>query len=146
MTAIDKNLKITRLHVFIAIFLSLASLIASCKNVSNIDVDIDFTILSKTLIQAEYHRVGMNTGNYVGKTMRMAGRYDPVTSEDGEAVHIIILMDGDECCQIGFEFRLTDGGDYPAIGEMVEITGVLAVSGSGHVYLAVSELEILKEN
>jgi hypothetical protein len=145
MTAIDKNLKITRFHAFVLIFLALATVVSSCVNAPGNDIDIDFTALSKTLIQAEILRIEMNTESYLGKTMRMSGRYDPAVRESGELVHFLILVEGDECCQMGFEFKLADGVGYPAIDALIEITGVLMASGSGHVYVAVSAIESLEE-
>jgi len=121
----------------------LTLLITGCAGLPDNDVDVDFTILSTTLIQAEYHRIGADMGNYIGKTMRMPGRYDPIPTDNGQVVHVLMLMDGDECCQMGVEFRLKDGEAYPAMGAMIEITGVLTDAGYGHVFLDVSALKHL---
>jgi hypothetical protein len=127
-----------------------ASLISGCTTNHEEDgIDIDFTRLSNTLMQAEYHRIGMDIESYLGKTMRVSGRYEILTLSEDEVSHIIMLMDGDECCQMGIEFKLEEENGYPAIGTMIEINGVLALYESRehrYVYLRADKLEVVREH
>jgi len=120
-------------------------------NASEFDVDIDFTLFSRTIVEAEFQNIIDNSEQYMGKTIRVIGTYFPLfMAESGTTYHYIIIVAGDECCQLGFEF-LRDGDyvvpdDYPAQGTLIEIIGVLdryEEFGTSYIYLAVLEMSIV---
>ena len=109
----------------ISLFLS-----ACGREPSNSDFDIDLAELSLTVIQAEYQRIVSNPDDYIGKTIRVYGSYQSFIANDtGNIVHYIIIVPGDVCCQLGFEFIRTANykfpEDYPKQNSMILINGTL---------------------
>jgi hypothetical protein len=112
------------------------------------DVDVDLTGLSQTIVEAQFQNIITNSADFLGKTIRVIGTYYPLhIAELNETYHYVIIVFGDECCQMGFEFK-RDGNymvpdDYPAMNELIEVIGVLSRYeewGSTFLYLAVKEL------
>jgi len=114
------------------------------------DVDVDLTGLSQTIVQAEFQNILSNTDNYIGKTIRASGTYYTLFSDKtGNHYHYIIIVQGDECCQLGFEFK-RDGDyavpdDYPKKNAVIEVTGILKryeELGNSYLYLAVKDITV----
>jgi len=112
------------------------------------EVDVDLTSMSQVLIEAQFENIISNSEDFIGKTIRVIGTYFPLyMAEYDTTYHYVIIVYGDDCCQLGFEFRL-DGDhvgpdDYPDLNEMIEVTGVLGryeEYGTSYLYLAVKEL------
>ena len=120
----------------------------SCSNdAGDSDVDVDLSKLSTTMAQAEYENIVSNSGKYIGKTIRAAGTYYDTYNSTGENFHYIIIIQGDECCQLGFEFKregeYSAPDDYPAISSPIEVTGILSRGddrGFPYLYLASAEI------
>jgi hypothetical protein len=117
----------------------------------SIKTDIDLTVLSATLVEAEYNNILSNFDNYEGKTIKASGTYYSLFFEQADRhLHYIIIVPGDECCQLGFEF-IRDGeyavpDDYPVQNAGIEIIGVLGryeEHGSRYPYIAVKEINII---
>ena len=115
------------------------------------DVDIDLSELSLSIIQTEYSQIVSNATDYSGKTIRAYGSYYTLFFDDtGKHSHYIIVVPGDECCRLGFEFR-RDGDyvfpqDYPSENAIILITGTLhrdADSGLSSIYIDVDELSVI---
>jgi len=140
--------------VLLCLILFTALLVTGCANdESENDVDIDLSELSMTMIQAEYARILSNADDYVGKTIKAYGAYYTLLfSNSGTRFHYIIIVPGDECCQMGFEFRRGDDydfpDDYPSQNAMILITGTLLKDeeiGASYLYIAVDDFLVISE-
>jgi len=143
-----KNLVVLFFIMFTVLF------ITGCESDSGKnDVDIDLSDLSMTMIQAEYSRIVSNADDYSGKTIKVYGSYYTLVFGDpGERLHYIIIISGDECCQMGFEFRRNGNyafpGDYPTQNAMILITGTLQKDeevGASYLYINVDEFEVITD-
>ena len=112
---------------------------------------MDLTGLSQTLVEAQYEHILANSADFLGKTIRVIGTYFPLyMAQYDTTYHYVIIVFGDECCQLGFEFK-RDGDyvvpdDYPAMNTLIEVTGVLdryEERGISYLYIAVTELILL---
>ena len=140
--------------IILCVLLLLGTSAAGCSNDAKSEkseVDVDLTGLSQTLIEAQFENIISNSAEFLGKTIRVVGAYFPLyIAENSTTYHYVIIVFGDECCQLGFEFK-RDGDhvvpdDYPAINELIEVTGVLSryeEFGTSYLYLAVKELALL---
>jgi len=116
-----------------------------------VQVDVDLTVLSETVLSAELMHIILNSDDYVGKTIRVRGTYYSLFHEaSGEFYHYVITKQGDECCQEGLEFVWngdhTFPDDYPEMGTPIELYGVFSrYQGEGirFFYLAVDDISIL---
>jgi len=133
-------------------FLGISSISCSNDRVSDRDdIDVDFTVLGATIAEALYHNVINNAADYMGQLIRVSGTYHPmVFPQNDNTYHFIVVVPGDECCQLYFEFRLPaedmNPDSFPPILTLIEVTGVLsryAESGVSYLYLADSEMIIM---
>jgi len=87
------------------------------------DADIDLTLLSDTVVNAEVYNMLVTPENYTDKIVRMTGEYQEYADEQtGELYHSCVIYDALACCQQGVEFVLTDG-DYPEEGTTITVVG-----------------------
>jgi len=125
----------------------------SCSNDKKSDsgaIDVDFASLSATIAEALYYNVVNNAADYMGQRIRATGTYYPMTYPQNDYIyHYIIVVQGDECCQLYFEFRLPeddiDYDDFPPAMTYIEVTGILSryvEKGASYIYLADSEIVI----
>jgi hypothetical protein len=135
----------------LCIVLFAALLLTGCTNdVIDNDIDIDLSNLSMTMIQSEYVRILSNPADYSGKTIRAYGTYFSLRfGNPPNRFHYIIIVPGDECCQMGFEFK-RDGeyvypDDYPAQNTMIQITGTLYRDEAIGIYIAVDDFLVIGE-
>jgi len=137
--------------IVLCILLLIGIFALSCsKDADNDGVDVDLSVLSTTMAQAEYENIVSNSGKYIGKTIRAAGIYYTMVNEQtGDLYHYVIIVQGDECCQLGFEFKrdgeYTVPDDYPGRNEAIEVTGVLSRGEDRafpYLYLASAEMTI----
>lgn len=80
------------------------------------------------------HEIYNNADSYIGKIVTLQGYYSNSrleedgtladTTEDEVVYHFITVVDQYEDCHVSFEFT-TKNNEYPAIGDTIEITGVL---------------------
>jgi len=135
------------------ITLSVVISLFGCSNssdVGDVDVDIDLSELSMTMMQAEYQRIFSNAEEHIGKTIKVYGSYYTMQIDNaGNIAHFVIVIPGDACCQLGFEFKRDDGSvfpdDYPVQNSMILITGTLDVYeqfGASYIYIDVDEFTI----
>ena len=90
---------------------------------TGMDADIDLTLLSDTVVNAEVYNMLDTPENYTDKIVRMTGEYQEYTDEQtGELYHSCVIYDALACCQQGVEFVLTDG-DYPEEGSTNTVEG-----------------------
>lgn len=90
---------------------------------AGMDANIDLTLLSDTVVNAEVYNMLVTPENYTDKIVRMTGEYQEYTDEQtGELYHSCVIYDALACCQQGVEFVLTDG-DYPEEGTTITVVG-----------------------
>ena len=137
--------------IILVFILFAGSIITGCTGRSNASgVDVDLTKLSITMRDAELQRIFLDSDRYMGKTIKATGSYDPVIRYADDIVHNIVIIQGDECCQLGFEFQRTGDyifpDDYPEKDATIELTGKLGRyedAGMSFLYLSVTELNVL---
>lgn len=93
-------------------------------------VDVDLTVLSPTMIFAEVYNMMATPDDYVGKVVKISGKYYSVTDkEDGKTYFYVLIKDATACCEQGMEFIWDEGThaypeEYPAEESEVTITGI----------------------
>ena len=118
-------------------------------------IDIDLTRLKGNMIFSQVNRMIYEPEEFIGKTVRMAGRfafaygYDEEGEVDPERVYFAcIIPDATACCSSGIEFdragdwRYPD--DYPNEGDDITVTGVFELyeeDGFGYVHLVNAVME-----
>lgn len=105
---------------------------------SETEYDVDLTKLSSTMIYGEVYNMMVDPEAYVGKTIKMQGKY--VTGfydATGQYYHYVVIEDATACCQQGLEFLWSDHTypeDFPTENSEIIVTGV---------YKSYTELEIV---
>jgi len=116
------------------------------------DLDVDFHGLSATDTEALYHSINNNPADHMGQTIRAVGTYYPLLIPQSRSLyHYVVVVPGDECCQLLFEFKISgdnmDLSNIPKEGTRIEVTGVFSryvEDGVSYIYLADSELNTIK--
>ncbi len=92
-------------------------------------VDVDLTVLSKTVLFAKVREMIDMPQNYIGKTVKMTGEF--IFFEDsgeGKRYFACIVWDKAGCCTEGIEFERRGDfvfpDDYPEMGSQITVTGV----------------------
>lgn len=89
--------------------------------------DVDLTKMSSTMIYAEVYNMIYNSDTYVGKYVKMAGKF-AIYEGDTRIYFACIVPDATACCTQGIEFVLKGDfkypEDYPALGADIVIAGV----------------------
>ena len=68
-------------------------------------VDVDLTILSPTMVFAEVYNMLAAPDDYVGKVVKITGKYYSVNNEnDGKTYFYVLIKDATACCEQGMEF------------------------------------------
>ncbi|MCL1917125.1 MAG: hypothetical protein FWG14_02230 [Peptococcaceae bacterium] len=117
-------------------------------------VDVDLTVLSRTMVYAEAADMTNNPDNYIGKTVKMSGLYGSSQyDQTGRLFHYVLIEDAAACCQQGFEFVWNGEhiypDDYPEETTQIEIVGVFQsyeVSGNTYYCLAVDNILVLNSS
>lgn len=138
------------LKVVCFIIITVTFLTGCAKEPDTNGVDLDLSGLSITMVQAEYERIISNADDYIGKTIKVFGSFRTYLTDDaGGIAYYVIIIPGDDCCQMGFEFK-RDGNytfpdDYPAQNSMILISGTLdrhEVFNSLSLYISVDEFTV----
>ncbi len=92
-------------------------------------VDIDLTVLNKTLVFSEVSNMMLEPEKYIGTSVKMrgvCGTYHDANT--GKYYFTCVIKDAKACCRRGIEFVLTDDyavpDDYPRDGTQAVIKGV----------------------
>ena len=97
-------------------------------------VDIDMTEMNATMVYTQVSDMVTNPDNYVGKVVKMSGKFN-VYKGDTRNYYACIIPDATACCQQGIEFVLEKGGkypdDYPAVDSEITVTGVFGTYWEG---------------
>lgn len=92
------------------------------------EFDYDFTQMSSTVVYSQITDMTMVPEEYVGKTIKMEGRFEIYGDPDKEDPYLgCIVNDATACCSVGLRFVLTDdytSADFPLNGSDIIITGV----------------------
>ncbi|MDR2598797.1 MAG: hypothetical protein LBC73_00800, partial [Oscillospiraceae bacterium] len=96
--------------MFISLFLN------ACGGEADTDTDIeiiDLTVLRANLRTAQIANIYQNPSQYVDKIIRVQGVFTYAISQNGDLFTYVLTIDGDDCCQEGFEFRLSGDPIFP---------------------------------
>ena len=116
------------------------------------EVDIDLTVMSKTMVYAEVTNILLKPEKYIGKTIKMKG---PVVTyktknTDGSPRYdfAVIIEDATACCQKGMEFELygitREPDNYPEDDTRITVAGTFESYDAGrYVYYHVANAQIL---
>lgn len=79
------------------------------------EADIDVTVMSRDMVYSTIFQMLADPEKYVGKTVRIEGRYFGDENGDPEnARHFCVIRDAQACCAQGMEFVWEDGShEYP---------------------------------
>lgn len=99
-------------------------------NDSNIiDIDLDLTTMSSTMVYSEVYNIMCYPDEYREKCIKMSGTcsiFEDLTT--GQLYYACIIQDATQCCQQGIEFNLQDSyiypDDYPENGQEVTVVGI----------------------
>jgi hypothetical protein len=119
---------------------------------NNMDIDVDLTVLSGTMVYAEVYNIMIDPEEYMGKIIKMNGSYS-ASYYDGTGLyyHYVIIEDATACCAQGLEF-IWNGehsypDDYPEAQTKIEVVGVFGSYdelGITYYYLLVDDISIKK--
>ena len=112
-------------------------------------VDVDLTALSSTMVYSEVYNMMSSPEKYVGKSVRMAGKFVPYTNQDETLYYpAVVIADATACCSQGLEFVLKGDKvypqDYPAEQSEVTVRGIFQTYYEGEqlfCHLIDAELE-----
>lgn len=115
-------------------------------------VDVDLTALSSTMVYAEVYNITFYPERYLGKTVKMRGKYYAgYYEETGKYYHYVMIEDAAECCQQGLEFiwngEHTYPEDYPVDGTEVEVIGTFGTYeelGASYSYISTDEISLVE--
>ena len=81
---------------------------------NTIEVDLDLTKLSSTMVYSEVYNMMYSPSDQIGKTIKMHGAFSVGYSKDtGLYYPAVIIADATACCAQGVEFVLKGNPSYP---------------------------------
>ncbi|MCR5538476.1 MAG: hypothetical protein K6F13_04315 [Lachnospiraceae bacterium] len=96
-------------------------------------IDIDLTQMSATMIYSEVYNMLYNPRDYIGKTIRMTGTYNPYFDDSTGLIYdLCLIADATACCQQGLEFELA-GGQNAA--ELLSADEEITIVGTFDTYI-----------
>jgi len=100
-----------------------------CDDSNIIDIDLDLTTMSSTMVYSEVYNIMCYPDDYREKCIKMSGTcsiFEDLTT--GQLYYACIIQDATQCCQQGIEFNLQDSyiypDDYPENGQEVTVVGI----------------------
>lgn len=106
----------------------------------SVNVDVDLTALSSTMIYSEVNNMMTTPDDYLGKTVKMSGSFSIYESEStGKIYYACVIADATACCSQGLEFVLAEErsypDEYPELGTEITVTGVFdTYEENGYMY------------
>ena len=92
----------------------------------NANVDLDLSVMSGTVVYAEVYNMVYSPYRYLGKTIRVKGKYASNYYELTDKVYsYVVVSDATACCAQGLEVNLNGKWNF-ADGEEVIVTGVFS--------------------
>lgn len=113
-------------------------------------IDVDLTKLSSTMVYSEVYNMMYTPGNYIGKTVKMSGKFSYYEDPDSKAQYFAcIIADATACCSQGLEFVLngehTYPDDYPDLDSEITVTGSFDVyEENGNQYCRLINASLVK--
>ena len=147
--------KIIRMFVLClaaAVLISCAAGGSGAETAETVQVDLDLSVLSGTVVYAQVYNMMYDPDPFLGKVIRMSGYYNYFDDQaNGVVYHACIIPDATACCAQGIEFvRAGDHAwpdDYPEIGDRIMITGRLEIyedQGTRYLHLVDAEMVLLE--
>ena len=96
-----------RLALLLALFLIPASLAAAFAETASepIQVDLDLSQMSGTIVYAQIYNIQYDPGPYLGKVIRVRGYYSFFREpSNGNLYYACVIPDATACCMQGMEF------------------------------------------
>ena len=98
------------------------------QNDSAIEVDVDLTKMSATMVYAEIFNLIIDADSYAGKKIRMKGFFNVLKNpNDNSTSFAVFIPDATACCQQGVEFKFDFGTDFPQQNDEIIVTGTYKV-------------------
>ena len=142
-----------RLALLLALCLALASLSAAFAETASepLQVDLDLSEMSGTIVYAQIYNIQYDPGPYLGKVIRVRGYYSFYREPTNDNVYYAcVIPDATACCMQGIEFVW--GGehkypdDYAEAGVNVTVTGRLEMYEEGGInYLHLVDSDVVWE-
>lgn len=87
---------------------------------------LDLTAMSSTVMFAELFNMTMEPENYVGRTIKMKGKFSALPNPiSGDTEYALLTMDAAACCVQGLDLSLAEGRNgMPAVDSEVTVTGI----------------------
>ena len=104
------------------------------SNSQKTTIDIDLTKLSGTMVYSEVYNMLSSPKKYIGKTVKMSGRFTVLTGGTEQFYPAVLIDDATACCAQGFEILLKDKrypNDYPEINTEISVVGTFQIYYEG---------------
>ena len=144
-----------RLALLLVLFLILGSLSAVFAETASepLQVDLDLSKMSGTIVYAEVYNLMYDPAPYLGKVLRIRGYYsffrDPVTDS---VYYACVIPDATACCMQGIEFvpaeEPADPDHYQEDSADLTITGRLEMyddNGVSYLHLVNADVQLNPE-
>ncbi len=120
-----------------------AAALESADKKNSTKIDIDLTKMNYNMASAQIFNMMIETERYLGKRVRLSGKFYSAFDENNGMRHYSVLMwDATACCQTGLQFLFPDAksypDDFPAEMADVTLTGILSLkelNGMDYLYI-----------
>lgn len=113
---------------------------------------MDLSDMSYTMAYAQVYSMVMAPKRHQGETLKIKGSYYGFQTQEGQDVHLILIIDEAGCCEVGMEFRITGNlawpQDYPPNNSIILLTGLMDIIHHGdnpYPLLVANEIQVVKE-
>lgn len=124
------------LAFLLALCLALASLSAAFAETASepLQVDLDLSQMSGTIIYAQIYNIQYDPGPYLGKVLRIRGYYQLyMEPADGKVYYACVIPDATACCMQGMEFVPAEAPEDPE--KYIEDCADITVTGRLETYV-----------
>ena len=140
-----------RLALLLAICLALASLSAAFAETASepLQVDLDLSEMSGTIVYAQIYNIQYDPGPYLGKVIRVRGYYSFYREPTNDNVYYAcVIPDATACCMQGMEFvpftEPEDPDHYLEDNADITVTGRLEIyvdNGTSYLHLVDADVQ-----
>ncbi len=115
------------------------------------DIDVDLTKMSSTMVYSEVYNMITSPSDYLGKVIKMKGNFGFFLDEStGNRYFACVVQDATACCAQGIEFTLTDNyvypDDYPEPETEFTVVGIFdTYEENGYYYITLRNGELINE-
>ena len=124
-----------RLALLLALCLALGSLSAAFAETAAepLQVDLDLSQMSGTIVYAQIYNLQYDPGPYLGKVIRVRGFYQLYMEPgDGNVYYACVVPDATACCMQGMEFVPAEEPEDPE--KYIEDCADITVTGRLEIY------------